>query len=186
MRNRLLLSVSIVVLALTAQANAKIEYFIAWVEKYPTSTLGSRMQDLTGASCNICHHPPTRGDVGTCYREDIRVLLDGGATIQEALDQLDGEDSDGDGVPNGVEILKPRLENPAEIGYHPGLIGATGTDPCGDAPGDAVTGMLETPQADVPAVSEWGLLAMGMLLMSVATAMIHKRRTDAIGTHRTT
>ena len=186
MRNRLLLSVPIIVSTFAAQANARIEYFIAWVEKYPTSTLGSRMQELTGASCNICHHPPDRGVVGTCYREDIHALLDSGASIQDALDQLDSEDSDGDGVPNGVEILMPRFENPNEIGYHPGLVGATGTDPCGETPDDAVTGIRETPQLDVPALSEWGLLAMGMLLISAATVVIHQRRINAIETHRTT
>ncbi|MBL9032151.1 MAG: hypothetical protein JNM80_10665 [Phycisphaerae bacterium] len=123
-------------------------YLTAWKAKYPTSTIPQRMMTLTGSECNTCHHPPARFLPGSCYRMQLRNLLKiEMLPIEQALDVLDGLDSDGDGVPNGVEILTPRADSPGEIGYHPGLIGPSGTDPCGDDPLEVVTGMLETPAA---------------------------------------
>ena len=44
---------------------------------------------------------------------------------------LDTEDSDGDGVPNGEEATRPRDDLPdEEVGYNMGLVGSTGVDPC--------------------------------------------------------
>ncbi|MFN0133894.1 MAG: GC-type dockerin domain-anchored protein [Phycisphaerales bacterium] len=121
-------------------------YLQAWKDKYPTSTIPQRMLALTGSECNTCHHPPDRFLSGTCYRMQLRNLLKiKGHPVEVALDILDGLDSDGDGVSNGIEILTPRADQPGQIGYHMGLIGPTGTDPCGDNPMEVVTGMLETP-----------------------------------------
>jgi hypothetical protein len=147
----------------------------AWVAKYPTSTLPDRMNLITGRSCNVCHHPPNLNSAGNCYRSDISELLQTGITIEEALDQLDAVDSDGDGVFNGLEILAARPE-PGEIGYNPGLIGELGTDPCGINPGTPVSGVPETPApAPVPTASDWGLVILGILLVTNASIMIRKR-----------
>jgi hypothetical protein len=54
-------------------------------------------------------------------------------------------DSDGDGVPNGQEILAPHEDLEGEIGYNPGLIGELGTDPCSTEPDRPITGQRETP-----------------------------------------
>jgi hypothetical protein len=119
-------------------------YLTAWQDRYPTSTIPQRMQATLGSACYTCHVPPSLSEEGTCYRLELRDLLyNTPMSIAEAIDFLDGEDSDGDGVPNGVEILTPR--GGGEIGYHPGLIGAAGTSPCGPNPTAAVTGVLETP-----------------------------------------
>ena len=76
---------------------------------------------------------------------DILARLNLGSNIEEALDAVHGIDSDGDGVANGVEILWARADAPGQVGYHPGLVGTTGTGPCNPDPTAAVTGQAETP-----------------------------------------
>lgn len=171
----------IVALAGASSAIATPNFFDAWQAKYPTSTLPDRMHDLTGAHCHICHHPPSRGLPGNCYRQSISELLTQGRTIQQALDELDGEDSDGDGVPNGVEATMPRADQPGEVGYNMGLVGGLGMDPCSDEPGVAVTGQLETPPSmtPVPAVSDWGLLVTALLFLTVGSVRFRRRQVPA-------
>lgn len=154
--------------------NAFPTYLMAWQTKYPSSTLDDRMQALTGSDCNVCHHPPSRSDLGNCYRNDIITLLGQGLTIEQALDQLDGEDSDGDGVANGAEINAPRADQPGEVGYSPGLVGATGTDPCGADPDEVVTGELETPPGPVPAASTWGVVNLMLVMLAAASVILGK------------
>ncbi|MFG0285893.1 MAG: GC-type dockerin domain-anchored protein [Phycisphaerales bacterium JB039] len=120
-------------------------YLSAWQDRYPTSTLPDRMAAAAGQTCYLCHQPSGRGDRGNCYREDLKARLDGGLTIEQALDALDALDSDGDGVPNGEEILLVRHDDPTQIGYNPGLIGPTGTSPCSADPAAPITGQPETP-----------------------------------------
>ena len=52
-----------------------------------------------------------------------------GLTINQALAAVETLDSDGDGIPNLEEILRPRTDLPGEIGYHAGLVGTRGFDP---------------------------------------------------------
>jgi len=120
-------------------------YLLAWRAAYPTSTIPDRMAAIGLSTCNLCHEPSSYADPGTCYREDIRTQLNQGLSIQDAIIAVDGLDSDGDGVPNGVEILMVRLDDPTQRGYHPGLIGALGTDPCAINPNAPVSNRLETP-----------------------------------------
>lgn len=148
-------------------------YLAAWQAKYTTSTLDERMTVLTGTNCNTCHHPPNRGDFGNCYRGDISVLLGLGRSITQALDELDAVDSDGDGVPNGVEITTPRADQPGQVGYSMGLIGATGTDPCAADPDEVVTGQPETPPVvAIPTVSEWGVVITVLLMLCSGTIVL--------------
>lgn len=183
----------------------------AWLVKYPASTLPARMLALTGTACNVCHHAGP-GTQGNCYRETLADFVSQGSSMEEAIDLADTEDSDLDGVPNGVEIMTPREGEPEEFGYNPGLVGDTGTDPCGVNPDQVVTGVPETPalwcgdgevnqpteecdppgsatcpdegvcRADctcprpVPTVSEWGVAAMTLLLLTAGTVAIPQRR----------
>ncbi|MCC6678809.1 MAG: hypothetical protein IT436_16885 [Phycisphaerales bacterium] len=126
-------------------------YLTLWQQRYPTSTLPADMAALTGTSCNVCHHPPDRYYAGTCYREAIRTILDSGLEIEDALPMVEDLDSDGDGISNIDEILMPRLDTPGQVGYHPGLVGPLGTDPCSDFPDDIITGRIETPPGVCPA-----------------------------------
>ncbi len=147
----------------------------AWVLQYPNSTLPARMEGLTGSSCNVCHHAGP-GTQGNCYRGDLSDLVAQGVAPADAIDQLDTVDSDGDGVPNGVEIMTPRGGEPGQVGYNPGLIGDTGTDPCGADPDEVVTGVPETPPPqEIPAVSEWGLVVMALLALTVGTIICGRR-----------
>lgn len=130
-------------LAVTALAESS--FLTAWTARYPSSTLPQRMLTLTGSRCNVCHEPPNRGTQGTCYKNRIRDLMNQGSSIQQAINTADAEDSDGDGVANGVEITTQRADNAAQIGYHPGLIGDLGTSPCGPDTNVAVTHQSETP-----------------------------------------
>lgn len=147
----------------------------AWIAKYPTSTLPARMEALTGRDCNVCHHPPNLNTPGNCYRADLAELINLGMTIEDALNQLDTVDSDGDGVTNGEEAVAARPEA-GQFGFNQGLIGELGTDPCGTNPSSAVTGMSETPaQALVPAVSDWGMIVLGLLMAISASLLMRKR-----------
>jgi hypothetical protein len=130
---------------LPARTQAWPEYLDAWIAKYPTSTLPQRMELLTGAACHTCHTPPDRFYPGTCYRMALRERIWNGMSIQQALDAVHDLDSDGDGVPNGVEILMQRSDDPTQIGYHPGLVGPTGRDPCAIDPNAPVSNQNETP-----------------------------------------
>lgn len=171
----------IVALAGASSAIATPNFFDAWKAKYPTSTLPARMLELTGTDCHVCHHPPSRGTPGNCYRQSISDLLTQGRTIQQAIDELDGEDSDGDGVANGVEATTARADQPGEIGYSMGLVGDIGTDPCSDEPDVGVTGELETPPPikAVPTVSEWGLVVTAILLMTAGSAILRRQQARA-------
>jgi len=157
-----------------SQANALPQYLNAFQTKYPTSTLPARM----GASpindfCGVCHHSPTKSDLGNCYREDLKTLLLT-MSITQALDALDGVDSDNDGVPNGIEITAVRSDLPGEVGYSPGRVGPMGTDPCLGAGTPLPTGQLETPPP-VPTVSAWGLAVFTLLILVAATVLVQVR-----------
>ena len=128
-------------------ASAHPSYLTAWTTKYPTSTLPARMLATTGSSCNVCHHPTDTANPGNCYRDSISGALGAGLSINAALTSVESQDSDGDGVSNKDEILAPRVGEPGQVGYNPGLKGPTGTDPCGQNPISAVTNQLETPPA---------------------------------------
>lgn len=179
MARRILLCGLLAMAAWCSAASAIPVFGDAWEARYPLSTLPARMAALTGSVCNVCHHAGP-GTQGNCYRDDLSDLLVQGLTPTDAIAQLDSVDSDGDGVPNGVEITAAREGEPGEIGYNPGLIGDTGTDPCADYPDEEVTGVPETPPPPlVPTVSEWGLAAMVMLLMSAGSIVIARRRLAA-------
>jgi hypothetical protein len=133
-----------VVAVVSAPAAAFPDYLEAWQNRYPTSTIPTRMGEQLGFSCFTCHSTPF-GDVGTCYREDIRHLVNMGVEIDAALAQLEPVDSDGDGVSNIQEILAPRIDLPGHIGYHAGLIGLDGRSPCSSNPDTPTTMQRETP-----------------------------------------
>lgn len=160
---------------LCSPAFAIPQYMIAWAEKYPASTLPSRMAVMGESMCNVCHHPPALDDPGNCYRRDFADLLHSGLNLTQALDQLDTMDSDGDGVTNGEEATTPHADFPGEVGYNMGLIGDDGTDPCAIDPDEVVTGALETPPEPVPTLSEWGMIWMTLLLLTAGTTVIRRR-----------
>lgn len=126
-------------------ASAFPQYYFAWREHYPTSTIPDRMAIEVGSVCFTCHHPPDTSEIGTCYRLDLLQRLNEGMTIEDALTDLDNVDSDGDGVSNFIEATTPRNDPFDNIGFHQGLVGPTGTDPCGANSGEVVTNQLETP-----------------------------------------
>jgi hypothetical protein len=115
----------------------------AFVQRYPGTTLPARMAAATGSQSNVCHHPSSRSNPGNCYKDAISERLAAGRSIAQALADVELMDSDNDGVNNVMEITTPRADASAQVGYSPGLIGATGTDPCG-AVGN-VTNQPETP-----------------------------------------
>jgi hypothetical protein len=129
---------------LTSLADAFPFYLEAWKLHYPASTLPARMEQRTGEQCSVCHHPPLKTSLGNCYRRDLIAQLRRGLTIEQAIVALDGVDSDGDGVPNGQEILAPHEDLEGEIGYNPGLIGELGTDPCSSEKNQPITEQRET------------------------------------------
>lgn len=144
MTKKTLMSCSLlVVFVWCSTAFGRPSYQDAWANRYPTSTLPGRMATLTGSACNMCHQPPSFGTPGNCYKEDLNDLLGTGLSITEAIDNLDGTDSDADGYSNGQEAVTPRPDG--EVGYNMGLVGDLGTDPCADDPAEVVTGVPETP-----------------------------------------
>ncbi len=131
-----------------APALAFNSYLTAFNSRYPGSTLSARMSAATGSSCNVCHHPTDTSNSGNCYKNSLISRLDAGRTIAQALGDVEVMDSDNDGVNNVTEILASRTDLAGQVGYAPGLIGATGTDPCGAA--GAVSNQLETPPPSGP------------------------------------
>jgi hypothetical protein len=131
-----------------ARLEARPPYGDAFAARYPTSTLPADADEFIGASCGVCHVPADFMGVGNCYRRDLKNLMFlQGLTIDEALAAAETLDSDGDGVNNLAEILFPR--EGGRVGYNPGLVGPTGTDPCSPDPALAVSGRLETPSGSV-------------------------------------
>jgi hypothetical protein len=124
-------------------AGAHPSYLTAFQTRYPSSTLPTRMTAATGSACYLCHHPSDTANPGNCYKDSLTVRLNAGRTIAQALQDVETLDSDADGVNNITEILAVRADLPGEVGYSPGLIGPTGTDPCGAA--GPVSNQLETP-----------------------------------------
>lgn len=147
----------------------------AWKLKYPTSTIPSRMATLSGSECYTCHDPAGFGLSGNCYRNDLVALIQGGSNVADALNSLDGVDSDGDGYANGVEATMQRTDS-ADIGYNMGLVGDTGTNPCGATPSTPITGVSETPPAPIPTVSQWGLVIMCLLILAAGRSILIRRR----------
>jgi hypothetical protein len=124
-------------------------YVTAFQSAYPSSTLVTRMGTAAGQSCFVCHQPNGNNysRAGNCYRMDLKARIDAGRTVAQAIADVDQMDSDGDGVSNHDEILWVRTDLPGQVGYNPGLIGATGTDACAPAAyvTVAVTQQRETP-----------------------------------------
>ncbi len=149
----------------------------AWQAKYPDSTLLDRMDDLTDSSCSVCHSPAGIEEPGNCYREDLATLIGQGFTVATAIEQLDAEDSDGDGFTNGEEAAAPRPGEPGEFGYNMGVVGDVGIDPCGIDPGEQVTGVPETPPAqEVATASGWRAAWMALVMLSAGGGVILQRR----------
>jgi hypothetical protein len=109
-------------------------YLEAFELRYPSSTLTARMQTQTGSKCSTCHIPQGTFFNGNCYRLALKTNLQQGKTIEQALLAVEPLDSDGDGVPNIIEILRPRVGPGNQVGYSPGLIGPEGKDQCVGGP----------------------------------------------------
>lgn len=132
-------------------AEAFPTYLDAFINRYPTCTTPQRLENSVGA-CSNCHSPLSYGIESTAYRLAIRERLRQGMTIQQALAAVEPLDSDGDGVRNIDEILRPRpvvAGQPQDIGYHPGLVGTRGVDPLVSIT-DPVTDMAESPLPRCP------------------------------------
>lgn len=119
----------------------------AFRARYPSSTLLTRTAAAYGDECYMCHQPTNTSRTGNCYRMALRARINAGRTRDQALADVELLDSDGDGVNNITEILMVRTDGVAGVGYNPGLVGATGTDPCATAglTTVAITHQLETP-----------------------------------------
>jgi hypothetical protein len=119
----------------------------AFTARYPTSTLVARMGTAAGDSCLLCHASNNRAAAGNCYKEALLARINAGRSATQAVADVDALDSDNDGIPNGVEITMARTDLAGQVGYNPGLIGATGTDPCAANTTTPITNQRETPAA---------------------------------------
>jgi len=131
--------------ATLSSANATNTIRNAFTARYPTSTLVARTTAATGSACYVCHNPPNTSAAGNCYKDALVARLNAGRTAAQAIADVENMDSDGDGTPNGVEITLARTDLAGQVGYNPGLLGATGTDPCASNPNSPVTNQRETP-----------------------------------------
>jgi hypothetical protein len=131
--------------ATLAPANATNTIRNAFTARYPTSTLLARTTAATGSACYVCHQPPNTSAAGNCYKDALTARLNAGRTAAQAIADVENMDSDGDGISNLAEITSPRSDTPGQIGFNPGLIGPTGTDPCASNRTTPVTNQLETP-----------------------------------------
>ncbi|MFZ4574044.1 MAG: hypothetical protein ACOYN0_06580, partial [Phycisphaerales bacterium] len=136
---------AVVLVVATRPSSATNSIRNAFTARYPTSTLLTQAQSATGSSCYACHQPTNTSNPGNCYKESLALRIAAGRTAAQAIQDVELLDSDGDGVANREEILTPRTDLAGQIGYNPGLVGATGTDPCATNPNTVVTNRPETP-----------------------------------------
>lgn len=116
-------------------AQAYPSYLAAFKNRYPSTTLDTRL------SCTLCHTSESFSNLVNCYKRDL-ANLGGAVSIDTRINALNAVDSDGDGVANGVEATTARPGG--GVGFSPGLVGTTGTDPCGANTALAVTGVCES------------------------------------------
>jgi len=75
----------------------------------------------------------------------------------------------------------PRADQPGQIGYSMGLVGATGTDPCASNSSEVVTNQRETPIiAPVPAIGEWGLFVLALALLCAGSIAAMRRTNPSV------
>ena len=117
-----------------------------WATQYPSSQTDDNMISATGAPCQMCHENDNGGNTVNLYGWAIKQRLDAGDTINQALSNVESQDSDGNGDSNLVEINAN-----AQPGWVPGAVNTIyrtngkvkATDsspPTGVTPLDPVTG----------------------------------------------
>lgn len=159
---------AVVVSALVAveSANAfpgiRSEFFTA----YPGAT-GTALDTLTSPNvpnhCGVCHYDFNGGGPRNPYGAAIEALGGGGQNAAGIL-TLGGLDSDGDGFTNDEEIA---------VAAFPGLApGATALQ-TQNVDLDEIANSL-VPGVGVPAVSDWGLAALTLLVLAGGTIVYRK------------
>jgi hypothetical protein len=102
-----LLSASLLLLLLAVSAEARNPYRRAFFSVYPTAE-GTRLDDLpsNAGHCGVCHFDFDGSGTRNPYGLTVQVALNSGnyGTTEEAILSLDGQDADGDGFSNAVEI----------------------------------------------------------------------------------
>jgi predicted CXXCH cytochrome family protein len=85
-------------------AHARNNFYATWDSAYPASISDDNVITGTGTNCAICHSASGGGNPWNAYGWDMRVETKAGSSTAVALANIEGLDSDGDGVSNIDEI----------------------------------------------------------------------------------
>ena len=88
-----------------------------WAARYPSSQSDDNMISATGSACQLCHQTSSGGNTWNLYGWAVKLRRDAGDTIDQALSNVEGDDSDGNGDSNLVEINAN-----AQPGWVPGAV----------------------------------------------------------------
>jgi hypothetical protein len=79
-----------------AEAEAKQPYGATWQSVYTTSLSADNVLNGTGKDCQLCHSDTNGGDGWNTYGWAIRLEIDGGASLTDALGTVEALNSDSD------------------------------------------------------------------------------------------
>ncbi len=134
-----LVATMLLLLIVSDPAGARQEIRQGFFLAYP-SAVGSRLDDLpsNGGHCGVCHYRFNGGGPRNPFGADVQGRLGSYPSTPEgyrdAVLSIAGEDSDGDGYDNGIEItdLANYLNTPTFPGLTPGNAGQTSQVALGD------------------------------------------------------
>lgn len=175
-------TITLVLLLPPAIAGARDFYPAAFELAYPTSLSDDNVLNGTGVTCQLCHATTAGGDNWNSYGWSMRLLVVGGATFEQAMVAVEGQNADGD--PTGASNLAEIMAG-SQPGWTPGPNNTTyevdegfiDVFP-GQLPPAAIAGTLDPPPS-VPTAGARGLVVLGALLL-IGLAWVSRRRTTRL------
>lgn len=95
--NPLLYVIAIVAMTFIASidpAQARSSFFTTWDNMYPNSQSDDVLINATGRNCQLCHESSSGGGTWNGYGWDMKVWLDSGLTIDQAITAIESTNSD--------------------------------------------------------------------------------------------
>ena len=146
-------------------ALARSSFFTTWDNMYPNSQTDDVLINATGRNCQLCHESSSGGGTWNGYGWDMKVGLDTGLAIDQAIAAIEDTNSDMDaGVSSNIEEInfgsQPGWTTGDNLIYDKDGSSFVGPPPAGVTPLDPVTQVF--PDISVtPANVEFGTVTVG-------------------------